>query len=107
MRTNDAEREERRGRERGEEGEGKEEEGNERDAPSRSHSGLISMTCLAYSLDVMTSSNHRTSLGGGWCWKRDDDGWMWTVWLVLWAHERGRQRALGGEKEKEREGGRT
>lgn len=40
----------------------------ESDEPSSSHSDLISMTCRAYSRDVMTSSNQRMTLGGGWCW---------------------------------------
>ena len=54
-----------------------------KDAPSRSHSGLISMTCRAYSREVMTSSNHRIILGGGWCWNMLELGWMLTVWFVL------------------------
>jgi len=99
-RMDDAEREERGGR-RGRGRGGEREEGTVRDAPSSSHSGLISMTCLAYSLDVMTSSNQRTSLGGGWCWKSDDEGWMWTVWFVLRAGERASASAPPGRREGE------
>lgn len=46
------------------------------------------MTCLAYSREVMTSSNQRMSLGGGWCWNIDEDGWILTVWFVLRAETR-------------------